>query len=454
MKGLHILSIGELNASIKDYLESNVVFQSLWVKGEISNFTHHSSGHMYFTLKDEAGRMKSIMFAGNNRYLRFLPKNGMKVLVHGYVSVYEKDGQVQLYIQEMQPDGLGNLFLAFEQLKQKLQDEGLFEVGLKKTLPSFPKRIGLVTSSTGAAVRDIITTLSRRYPLANILLYPVLVQGQEAPRSIVKGIEWLNHHDNVDVIIVGRGGGALEELWAFNEEIVARAIFHSHIPIVSAVGHETDYTIADFVADMRAATPTAAAELLTPHVKDIRNSIDRHNQSLLRTINRKVQVERNRLTRMQRSAVLRKPKASFEQHEQHLKRLNDKLRLLVKRNISEKRSALNRKSISLATSTPVHKLALLRQKHDQFHKGIVKHAIRSIENKRKDWMSHVRQLEALSPLKIMQRGYSIVYKEDKKLFKSLHDVALGDIVNIQLEDGRLGCQVWEMEDKSNENKTG
>ncbi|EES72230.1 exodeoxyribonuclease VII, large subunit, partial [Paenibacillus sp. oral taxon 786 str. D14] len=265
-----ILTVKELNRYIRMKLESDQVLTDVWIRGEISNFTHHSSGHMYFTLKDADSRIKSIMFASYNQRLPFRPKEGTRVIARGNVSVYERDGQYQFYVTHMQPDGVGSLYLAFEQLKQKLEAEGLFAPGRKRPLPRFPKTIGVVTSPTGAAVRDILTTLGRRYPQAAVILYPVLVQGKGAAPSIVKAIRTLNAMGEADVLIVGRGGGSLEELWAFNEEQVARAIYESAIPVISAVGHETDFTIADFVADLRAATPTAAAELAVPHTAELR----------------------------------------------------------------------------------------------------------------------------------------------------------------------------------------
>ncbi len=246
-------------------LEGNDRLQNVWVRGEISNFTHHTSGHMYFSLKDADSRLKCIMFASYNQKLAFIPREGAKVLACGNISVYERDGQYQFYVTQMQPDGIGSLFMAFEQLKKKLEAEGLFAPAAKKPIPRFPKAIGVITSPTGAAVRDIITTLQRRHPSVPVLLYPVLVQGKQAAPSIVKAIRDMNEMNEVDVLIVGRGGGSLEELWAFNEEIVARAIHASVLPVISAVGHETDFTIADFAADLRAATPTAAAELAVPH---------------------------------------------------------------------------------------------------------------------------------------------------------------------------------------------
>ena len=261
---LKTFTVSEVNEYINKLLRGDIILRNLNVEGEISNFKLHSSGHMYFSIKDDNSRLRCVMFRGQSRLLKFLPEEGMKVIVKGYVALYERDGQYQLYIQEMQPAGIGALYLAYEQLKEKLEREGLFYESTKKPLPFLPERIGVVTSPTGAAIRDIISVINRRNPNVEIIIYPVLVQGTESKEQIVEAIDYFNKNNYVDVIIVGRGGGSIEELWSFNEEVVARSIFSSKIPIVSAVGHETDFTIADFVADMRAATPSAAAELVIP----------------------------------------------------------------------------------------------------------------------------------------------------------------------------------------------
>ncbi|TXK90204.1 exodeoxyribonuclease VII large subunit, partial [Parageobacillus sp. SY1] len=260
MAEVKYVTVGALTKYIKRKFEVDPHLRDLWIKGEISNFKYHSRGHMYFTLKDEQARIQAVMFAGYNQYLSFRPEDGMKVLVRGEISVYEPSGNYQIYVKEMQPEGIGNLYLAYEQLKKRLEAEGLFSPEHKKPIPAFPRYIGVVTSPTGAAIRDIMTTIRRRYPIATVILFPTLVQGEQAAESIVRSIEKANELGYIDVLIVGRGGGSIEELWAFNEEIVARAIFASEVPIISAVGHETDFTIADFVADLRAPTPTGAAE--------------------------------------------------------------------------------------------------------------------------------------------------------------------------------------------------
>ncbi len=281
--GSRIFSIKDINRYIRMKLESDQLLGDVWLRGEISNFTHHSSGHMYFTLKDKDSRLKCIMFASHNQKLPFIPKEGTKVLARGNISVFERDGNYQFYVTQMQPDGIGSLYLAYEQLKRKLEAEGLFEASRKKTIPRFPSVIGIITSPTGAAVRDIIITLQRRHPSVPVLLFPVLVQGAGSASAIVRAIEMMNQMAEVDVLIIGRGGGSLEELWAFNEEAVARSIAASKIPIISAVGHETDFTIADFVADLRAATPTAAAELAVPHMLSFNHSYHKSAQECSNT---------------------------------------------------------------------------------------------------------------------------------------------------------------------------
>lgn len=443
-----IWSVKDLTKHIKRLLEEDPSLGEVWVKGEISNFTHHSRGHMYFTLKDEEARVKAIMFAGNNQRLKFIPKNGMRVLVKGYISLYERDGQYQLYVQEMQPDGLGSLFLAYEQLKTKLEAEGLFHVTYKKQIPGYPKVIGVITSPTGAAIRDILTTLYRRYPIVQVLVFPVLVQGDKAAPSIAKAIEILNLLGEVDLLIVGRGGGSLEELWAFNEEIVVRSIFASRIPVISAVGHETDVTLADFVADVRAATPTAAAELAVPHLMELKRSLARMEERLQQAMGYRLHQAEDRLKRVMRSNVFRRPRQQLEQYEQRLDRLQDQLVHSVSKLPAQHRSRLYKLEKRLLSQNPQEKLNLLKQRLGSTHRLLVK----AIQQRRRDkcqlFQSTIKQLDALSPLKIMDRGYSLVYQEKKSLVKSVRQVNLGDILKVQLKDGELDCQVWSMEVKS------
>src|SRR5690625_3702303 len=301
------LTVTALTKYIKRKMETDPHLRNIWMKGEISNFNHHSRGHMYMTIKDHQTRIRGVMFASNNRRLRFIPEDGMNVLIRGEVGVFEPYGQYQLYIQHMEPDGLGSLYLAFEQLKEKLSKKGYFDIVHKKKIPSFPKHIGVITSPTGAAVRDIITTIKRRFPIAQLTVIPAIVQGELGPHSIIKAIERANKKAIFDVLIIGRGGGSIEELWCFNDENVAMAIFHSNIPIISAVGHETDQTICDFVADYRAPTPTGAAEIAVPSQADLIDKMSSQRRSLNHMMKTKLKSYQNHLNRLKQSYAFRYP---------------------------------------------------------------------------------------------------------------------------------------------------
>ncbi|MFB5759529.1 exodeoxyribonuclease VII large subunit [Paenibacillus medicaginis] len=442
-----IYSIKELNRYIRMKLESDRILSDVWIRGEISNFTHHSSGHMYFTLKDESSRIKSIMFASHNQRLPFVPKEGSRVIARGNISVYERDGQYQFYATHMQPDGIGSLYLAYEQLKQRLEAEGLFAIERKRALPRFPRTIGVVTSPTGAAVRDIITTLQRRYPQARVLLYPVLVQGKGAAASIVKAIAKLNEMMEADVLIVGRGGGSLEELWAFNEEIVARAIYSSAIPVISAVGHETDFTIADFTADLRAATPTAAAELAVPHLFELTDQVRQRELRLRNALKQRVAAERERLTRLQRSPVLVHPRRRMLQHAERLDMLRDRLKRAAASRTRLHQEQNARLLHALERFNPREQVRASRRDLQQSERRMLSAAGRMLKSSRQQLASTVRQLDALSPLKVMARGYSLVYDEQEaRLIKSLRDVQPGDLIKVKMSDGQLDCQVWGMKE--------
>ncbi|WP_281886677.1 exodeoxyribonuclease VII large subunit [Paenibacillus sp. YYML68] len=449
MSGKTIYSIKELNRFIKYKLEQDDTLQHVWVRGEISNFTHHSSGHMYFTLKDADSRLKCIMFASYNSRLGFMPKEGTKVLALGNISVYERDGQYQFYVTQMQPDGIGSLYLAFEQLKRKLESEGLFDTARKKPIPRFPRAIGVITSPTGAAVRDVMITLQRRWPSVPIVLYPALVQGKQAAPSIVKAIEEMNRMNEVDVLIVGRGGGSLEELWAFNEESVARAIFASQLPVISAVGHETDYTIADFVADLRAATPTAAAELAVPHHLELAQQVAHLKQRLYGGLSSRLDSSRERLKRLQRSPYLTSPRRQLLlQPAERLDRVREQLSFKMEGRIARSHERLMRLDRKLAAFNPKEQTVYARQRLNASSARLRQSMLASMKEKQRELASSIRQLDALSPLKVMQRGYSLVYDEqEKQLIKSVQQVQPGDILKLRLLDGRVDCHVWSLEEK-------
>ncbi len=395
---MRILTVQELNQHIKTLLEKDYLLVNVWVKGEISNFKAASSGHFYFTLKDNYSCLRVVMFRSRSRSLLYRPENGMAVTIRGYVSVYERDGAYQLYAEEMEPDGTGVLYLAFEQLKERLQKEGLFDPGHKKALPLLPRRIGVVTSPTGAAVRDLVEIIKRRWPGLEIILVPVLVQGESAPPDVARGIQMLNKLGGVDLIIVGRGGGSLEELWAFNTEIVARSIYNSKIPVISAVGHETDFTIADFVADKRAATPSAAAELAVPDKREMARYVLTLKNRLYRAVNDKLRGCGQRLAACLSNRHFTRPLDVFcGARQQSLDFLAHRLNQGVRSSVGDKE----------------RKLAIL-----------------------------AGRLQTLSPLSTLARGYSICTAPDgKRVFYDMDSIKIGARLSVRLYRGLLHCIV-------------
>ena len=389
------ITVEQLNRYIKEKVDSDEFLNNVYVKGEISNFKHHYTGHMYFTLKDENSLVKCIMFKSYTPHLSFMPKDGMKVLIFGSVSVFERDGVYQIYAKAMKEDGMGSLYEAYEELKAKLEKEGLFDESHKKPIPSFPETIGVLTASTGAVIRDIINVSTRRNPNVHIRLLPVPVQGPTAAEQIVAGIKRMNDEKLADVIILGRGGGSLEDLWPFNEEIVARAIYDSEIPIISAVGHETDYSISDFVADLRAPTPSAAAELAVCNMEDVLYTIELYQNRYKTALKKKVQLMKLRYEKCMAQRVFKEP----------LQKINEKailLDTLVK---------------SLANSTRL-----------------------KINDCKKEFIEVATKIDSLSPMKTMARGYSIVEK-DGKIVKKVDDVQKDDELSIRLSDGQITTKV-------------
>lgn len=441
------LTVGALTKYIKRKFDADPHLHDCMVKGEISNFKQHSSGHMYFTLKDDKARILAVMFSSANRRIKFMPENGMKVLVRGDVSVYEASGQYQIYVQEMQPDGIGDLYLAFEQLKKRLSKEGLFEAENKKPIPKFPTTVGVVTSPTGAAIRDIITTIKRRYPIAKILIIPALVQGDQAASSIAAAIGTANEKKHeIDVLIIGRGGGSIEELWAFNEEIVARSIYESKVPIISAVGHETDFTIADFVADLRAPTPTAAAELAVPHIDELVERVLTKQARLMRVMKEKVNIQRNHLERIEKSYAFRYPHRLYEQKLEQLDRTVEALASNSKRLLTTKRDEWLQIDKGLLRNHPEQKVQKAIEDQSKTTKALYRAMSIILSKKQAEFRSTLTTLEALSPLKIMERGYSLTYDREGQIVKSVNNVDVNDTVQITLMDGNLKCQVVEKEE--------
>ncbi|WP_066293714.1 exodeoxyribonuclease VII large subunit [Bacillus sp. FJAT-29937] len=446
MKDQRYLTVNALTKYIKRKFDADPHLQDVLVKGEISNFKQHSSGHMYFTLKDEKARVLAVMFSSNNRGMKFSPENGMKVLIRGDLTVYEPSGQYQIYIKEMQPDGVGDLYLAFEQLKERLEKEGIFSPQNKKPIPKFPMTVGIITSPTGAAIRDILTTIKRRYPAVNIMIFPALVQGPQAAPSIVKQIQLANQLNETDVLIIGRGGGSIEELWAFNEEEVAKAIFHSQIPIISAVGHETDFTIADFAADLRAPTPTGAAEMAVPHIEDLTERILNRESRLLRALKEHMTLKGERLSRIQKSYAFRYPQKLYEQKLEQVDKLTEQLEKGSKKLFDQKNDGWQKMQKRIQRKPLNDLIRTSKEQQEKMQKQLNKVMLNIIAAKEKDFSHKIATLEALSPLKIMDRGYSLVYSKQENLIKSVKQIKENDQVKIQVPDGIINCLVTEIEE--------
>lgn len=448
MTSERVYTVSEITRRVKRLIDVDDELQNIWLRGEISNFKwHQSSGHMYFTVKDEKAKIQAVMFRGYNRHLIFQPEDGMSVLIYGSVSVYEASGQYQFYCYEMEPDGVGSLFLAFEQLKEKLSKEGLFSQDYKKELPKYPTKIAIVTSPTGAAIRDIVTTIRRRFPIASISLIPALVQGEGAARSIARAIRYANELNRFDVLIVGRGGGSIEELWAFNEEEVARAVFASKIPVISAVGHETDFTICDFVADVRAATPTAAAEICVPDKTELLKQVQNFKLRAIRALAVLIRQKKETLTRYEKSYAFRYPEQLLRQKEQELDERYDELVKTMKRLIEKKRHQWQLAIIHLQKQRPDHFIDSWRKQLQNETMLLKKHFQQLEKEKKHQFQQLLAKLQALSPLKIMERGYSLSFNENKSLIKSIHDVNIGEKMTVRLRDGSLLCTVHEKNDQ-------
>lgn len=394
-------SITEINNYVKALVEEEALLQDVYAVGEISNFkNHYATGHFYLTLKDEGSEIRAIMFRSYAQKIKFKPQDGMKVIVHGRIGVYVPGGSYQMYIEGMQPDGIGDLHLAFEQLKEKLDKEGLFKEEHKKALPKYPKTIGVITSSTGAAIRDIIKVATNRYPSVKIVLFPSLVQGSDAPADLVRGIEFFNILNNVDVIIIGRGGGSIEDLWAFNDETLARAVFKSKIPVISAVGHEIDYTICDFVSDIRAATPSHAAELATPDITEIFDKLNGFKQRALDAIINNIEAYRSRVEDLASSRVFVKPLTMLDIPSLKLANITDRLVSAIKESVS-----LQRERFAIVNS----------------------------------------KLASLNPMAVLSRGYGAVFNINGKVINSIKNVEVSDEIVIKLSDGNVNATVSKIE---------
>jgi len=436
------ITISQMNNYIKLMFDDNPYLKRVYLKGEISNFKHHTSGHLYLTLKDDEARISAIMFKSAASSLNFVPEDGMNVLVTGRISVYPAGGNYQIYIEKMEQDGLGNLYVEFEKLKKKLQQEGLFDVSHKKKLPVFPTKIGIVTAPTGAAIKDIISTIERRFPLCETILFPALVQGVSAASDVARKINIAQEYD-LDVLIVGRGGGSIEDLWAFNEEVVARAIFASRIPVISAVGHEVDVTISDFVADMRAPTPTGAAEMAVPTINEVKNIFKTKEVSLLSTFSQRLNEAKHTLKKLSDSYVLKNPMMLYETKIQKLDGLTENLSKSIVQYLTDKKTIINHLSECYVLQNP----KLLYEAKEQNFKNLKVLLSKNMEGilKKKDQELQMilQTVKLVNPLNILDKGYSLVKKKDK-IIKNSEDVKVNDTLNIILSKGNLEVEVKEI----------
>ena len=399
MSRVQTLTVTQVNEYIKMLLDGNELLSDVYVKGEISNFTNQRTGHFYFSLKDEGGLIRAVMFKTQAMKLGFLPEDGMKVILRGRVSSFVRDGQYQIYASDIQPDGVGSLYVAFEQLKRRLEGEGLFDETRKKRIPRLPRRVGIVTSPTGAAIRDMINVMRRRFPYAEIVLYPALVQGAGAPPQIINGIKYFNDTYSVDVIIVGRGGGSMEDLWAFNDEGLARQVASSRIPVISAVGHETDFTLCDFAADLRAPTPSAAAELAVPETEDIKRRLENINTRNRTNIQNQISLYKSRLSQLQSAGAMLSPERLLDGRRMNVLYCSEKL----------------------------------QRKCDEL-RGVERVRLASIASK----------LEAMNPLGIISRGYSAVTDESGNVIRSAAQLSKGDAIRVRFADGEAEATVREL----------
>ena len=410
------ITVTQLTRYIKYKIDNDQNLMKIYLKGEISNFKAHTRGHFYFTIKDENTRINAIMFASSAAKVKVMPQDGMKVLVSGRISVYESTGSYQIYVDTLEEDGVGNLYVAFEELKKKLEKEGLFAEAHKKKIPRIPRKIGIITAPTGAAIKDILSTLKRRWPLAETILFPSLVQGKEAAVDIVRNIKLAKNYD-LDVLIVGRGGGSIEDLWCFNEEIVARAIYDLDIPVISAVGHEIDFTISDFVADLRAPTPTGAAEMAVPNINDIVSLLNQLEIRLINSVNNTLKLRKEKLEKIKESFILKNPISMYEVKEEKFDNIYERLIASYKNIIN-----VNKQN-----------LILLENK-------LSNNVTRTLDNNKHKYLNIINKLEALNPLLTIKRGYTVT-RLNGNVISSAKKIKKDDIIELEFQDGKQNAKV-------------
>lgn len=443
------LTVKALTKYIKLKFDYDKNLQGLLLKGELSNVKRHSRGHIYFTLKDDEAQINAVMFASAASHLTFVPTEGMQVVVKGHITVYEAGGSYSMYVKEMTEDGVGNLYVAFTQMKERLGAEGLFDARFKQPIPTYPQAIGVITSPTGAAIRDILSTIKRRFPLVKVYVYPALVQGEQAESSIISCIKQANQMKLVDTLIVGRGGGSIEDLWAFNKEGVARAIFESKIPIISAVGHETDFTIADFVADHRAPTPTAAAELAVPNLPDVLAHFDQLNVRLNHSFNTLFEQKKTRLFQLTEHYIMKNPHALFEQRLMYVNQLSDKLQFVLQDQLNRHKELLVTHHHRLSQFNPMSKVESSKQHVTLLTQTMSGCMTQRLLEQKQHYHVLLTKLEMLNPLSILKKGYSVVTDENQEMITTVANLSVGQTVSVVLEDGTIKASVEDIVSKVN-----
>ncbi len=442
------ITVSQLNRYLKFKFDQDENLVHVFLKGEISNFKKHTRGHLYFTIKDENSRINAVMFVSQASKLSFLPEDGMKILVTGRISVYEITGGYQIYVDEMIEDGVGNLYIEYERLKKKLAQEGLFDPAKKKKIPKFPKTIGIVTAPTGAAIKDILSTIKRRWPITKTILFPSLVQGASAAPEVVSQIKKAQEYD-IDVLIVGRGGGSIEDLWCFNDESVARAIYECKIPVISAVGHEIDFTISDYVADLRAPTPTGAAEMAVCNQTDFYQYLKQVNLRLAKAITVEIEKRKEKLSTLQHSYILKNPLSIYQVKEQKFDTLYEKLSLFMASILEKMRRIFEEKKLLLENDMQLF-LTSERVSFQEQTKDMNRYIETYLEKRKNSYLASLNKLEILNPLLTMKRGYSIT-KKDKKVIASIKNLKKNDLITVIMNDGEIEAKIQQISEKKEEN---
>ncbi|MBS9361435.1 exodeoxyribonuclease VII large subunit [Listeria welshimeri] len=444
------LTVAAITKYIEKKFDVDPYMKQVFVRGEISNLKQPASGHLYFTVKDEFAMLRSVMFQKAVQKIGFVPEDGMNVLITGRIGVFTKAGRYQFYAEYMEPDGVGALYIQLEQLKTQLEKEGLFAETHKKVLPSFPSKVAVVTSKTGAAVRDILTTIHRRMPSVEVIVYPTIVQGEKSAQKIVENIGRINQRNDIDVMIIGRGGGSLEELWAFNEEPVVRAVYDSDVPVISAVGHETDFALSDFSADVRAATPTAAAELAVPDYRDLEERLAERKYRLLTVTRQLLERKERTLEQLKQHLILNGPKHQLEQQIERTDYFSERLKNAFSKQVLLKQTMFNRLNDRLHYYHPRKEIELQNEQLAVRKQALEKAMKRQLKDKQQVFVRQIEALEHLSPLALLKRGFGVTYKEGQ-LVKSVQDLEIGDDIQVKMQGGHIEASITAKEEDTSGN---